>query len=280
MRKLRKPTDDATQVFQDCISSVRDIELRVKLQSVTEEIGTAANDYESAASGAVLHTFPQQQDIAGVVTAEEMSNVYKHRMAKSGASGRSIYDKIRASSPQGKCPLCGCRMVSTVDHHLPKSRYPALAVTPINLIPACAECNKDKSERFPQSEIEQTFNPYYDDIDSESWLNANVVFCSPAAIQYFVSTPDSWDSIKSERIRFHFRVFRLAELYATYAGEEITNIRYSLGEIFNKEGLLGVKSHLAREAQSRKVQNLNSWQAVMYTVLAESDWFCAGGFKQ
>ena len=37
----------------------------------------------------------------------------------------------------------------TVEHYLPKSRYPVLALHPNNLIPACDKCNSIKGEKDP-----------------------------------------------------------------------------------------------------------------------------------
>ena len=75
-----------------------------------------------------------------------MVRVYDGRMAAQGSPGRTIYDAIKLASPNGLCPLCGQRVVATLDHYLPKSRYAALAVNPANLIPACSDCNKAKSD--------------------------------------------------------------------------------------------------------------------------------------
>lgn len=52
------------------------------------------------------------------VTAKEMSWLYENKMIGKTAPGRGVYDAIRTASPQGRCPLCGHRDVSTVDHYL------------------------------------------------------------------------------------------------------------------------------------------------------------------
>src|SRR5262245_19880217 len=79
----------------------------------------------------------------------EMVAVYDNRLVKKTAPGRRIYDKIFTSAPNDKCPLCGHRNVKTLDHYLPKALFPALTVTPINLIPACSDCNKAKLSTAP-----------------------------------------------------------------------------------------------------------------------------------
>lgn len=50
-------------------------------------------------------------------------------MLKNGSAARKVYDKLRASS-KGICPLCGIHGVDTLDHYLPKARYPLFSVNP------------------------------------------------------------------------------------------------------------------------------------------------------
>ena len=40
--------------------------------------------------------------------------------------------------------MCHTSEVDTLDHYLPKSKYPSLSINPLNLIPICNKCNKTK----------------------------------------------------------------------------------------------------------------------------------------
>ena len=170
--------------------------------------------------------------------------------------------------------------MSTLDHHLPKARYPALAVTPINLVPACADCNRAKTDSIAKTREEQSLHPYFDDVEDESWLEAEVVEGAPAALRFYVRPPDTWDELKIGRVRYHFRLFNLAALYASHAAEELVGIRYRLTTLLDCGGGAGaVREHLQEEAESRGAIKANSWQAAVYKALANCDWYCDGGFK-
>src|SRR5690606_34072146 len=106
--------------------------------------------------------------VGRVVSAEEMCSLYA-RMSRPKAAGRRYYNLIRSAPLHGQCPLCGHRQVATLDHYLPKSEFPAFAVLPLNLIPACRDCNSAKLARVVLSANEQTLHPYYDDVDGEQW---------------------------------------------------------------------------------------------------------------
>jgi 5-methylcytosine-specific restriction endonuclease McrA len=279
MRKLTKPLDDPGSVFLTCISRVRNIGLKSRLTSVEATIVAAANEFEAAASTTTLHTLLPQNDVNGIVTKQEMLEVYTNRMAKKDAPGRSIYDKLLAAPVHGRCPLCGQRVVSTLDHYLPKTEYPALAVVPINLVPACADCNKTKIAAIPKTADQETIHPYFDDVETDLWLYAKVIETSPAVLQFFVKPHVDWDIVKAKRIEHHFKVFKLSYLYTSHAATELLNIRDRLAQLFSKTGYKGVNAHLSEEAATRESAYLNSWQTAMYKALAANFWYCSGGFN-
>lgn len=282
MRKLPKPLDDAGDVFVTCISRIRNNvknnNLKDRLALVKPNIVAAAVEFESAASTNTLHTLMPQDNI-GSVKREEMINVYTERMAKKDSAGRQTYDKLLASPLHSRCPLCGQREVRQLDHHLPKASYPALAVVPANLIPSCYDCNNAKSDARPISAEYETIHPYFDDIESDLWLHARVIEESPTGIQFFVKAPENWNDVKSKRVKHHFKTFKLSSLYTSLAADEISGILYYLTQLFSKTGCQGVKDHLSEVATSREKVYLNSWQTAMYKALADSDWYCSGGFK-
>jgi 5-methylcytosine-specific restriction endonuclease McrA len=279
MQKLPKPTLETTTVFQVCISKIKDIHLKNRLVAVQLEIESEAKIFEIAVSNNTLHLLQPQNDVKGLVSVKEMSDVYK-RMVKQGSPGRLFYDKILNSPAQGRCPLCGQRVVSTLDHHLPKAHYPALAVVPINLIPACLDCNKIKLDAIPKLAEEQTLHPYFDNIEDEKWLSAKVIECSPPIISFAVESPGNWDVLKFDRVQHHFNVFRLGNLYASQAATELINIFNRIDILFSLAGEKAVQNHLTAEARSRQTAHLNSWQTAMYEAIANSEWFCSGGFKK
>jgi HNH endonuclease len=278
MRSLPIPPDDPVAVYALCISRVRDPGLKASLSNISPQIGAAATAFDVAARAAMCHTVVGQTMI-GTVTAEQLAAVYNNNMARRRSPGRIVYDRLLAAAPHSRCPLCGQRNVATLDHHLPKSIFPVLAVAPANLIPACFDCNKKKGETTPSCAEDQTLHPYYDTVDNEGWLAARITHESPPAITFAVYPPSSWSPIKQARLRHHFRVFALDELYGLYAAQEIVNIRHYLGVLFAEAGEGGVQIHLNELANSYELAQRNSWQAAAFRALAASDWYCAGGFK-
>lgn len=274
MKKLTKPNDSALDVFNACIERIRDNDLKNRLSACSQEIVDTSNEFDTKASVAQLHTIIPKDKVAKNVTVEEMKSVYTNRMAKKLASGRIYYDRLMSLPEHGRCPLCSQRVVSTLDHYLPKAHFPALAVSPFNLIPSCQDCNKTKSETIPSCSEEETLHPYYDDVESFVWIKARLNESIPVAIEFYVDPPEQCDPILMERMKYHFSSFNLASLYSSHAAEELASIEYTSKRVFNESGAIELKKHLAETAEGKRVVNLNSWQSALYTCLSENNWFC------
>ncbi len=279
MWMLDKPQFDAESTYLTCISRVRNRELKKRLESVKKDIIKASEEYDTAADNIYLHKIESSDTIRGQVSVDDMKRVYNQRMVSKKSPGREIYDEIILAPINGICPFCGHRYVSTLDHYLPKAHYPALTVAPLNLIPACFECNKLKSDNIPEQPENLVIHPYYDNIQESRWLYANVVETNPAVFNFFVKSPDEWDEIKSARVNYQFLLLKLNDLYSSQAAQELSNIRYYLNNLFETAGTEAVRSHLIDMAETRLYANANSWQTATYQACSQNEWFIEKGFK-
>jgi 5-methylcytosine-specific restriction endonuclease McrA len=278
MRKITKPTDKASDVFLDCIENLQDVNLKTRLTAVKQLIDSAANEFDNKVTKGQLHTVNRERLVNGNVTAKELEDVYTSGMVKRKA-GRKYYDKIMISAPQGICPLCSQRVVSTLDHYLPKTEYPRLSVTPINLIPSCSDCNKLKFTNYPTKPFEEPLHPYYDDIENDIWLSATIVHTTPPSVKFDIIPPNNWSQLLVDRTVFHFQSLSLGKLYSVHAGVVLAQIQRRLYKLHQDLGAVGVKKHLEEEAETTSCENLNSWQTAMYKAMAADNWFCNGGFR-
>jgi len=161
---------------------------------------------------------------------------------------------------------------------MPKMRYPALVVTPANLVPACADCNKAKLEAAPLSSLDATLHPYFDNIEDDLWLEARVLQTYPAALRFGVKSPSHWLVEMTARVEYHFNLLSLSSLYASHAAEELISIRHGLSGLHERAGASAVRQHLADRAASSARGRTNSWQTAAYRAWAGSAWFCDRGF--
>ncbi|MFF4735794.1 hypothetical protein ACFY2W_07870 [Streptomyces sp. NPDC001262] len=281
MRSLPPPNLSARTVYRTCISKAIPRYKR-RLDALEQAVVDAADEFEAAASAAALHTL---KDLAKKPVDEadrtQLTNTYINRLVPDRAAGNALYNALKKVRHK-ICPLCGHRDVSTLDHQLPKMKYPLLAVVPINLVPACGICNKLKGEHVPKSASEQTLHPYYDDLADQQWLFSRLKWIEscPPEITYFIRPPEGADSVLAARVVRHFQMFCLAELYGPNAVREMSNIRGILRGM-NAAGrhkflLLAESSVLV----DKDAGGQNHWKRALFQTLAGDSRYLEGGFDQ
>lgn len=278
MRKISKPTFKVIEVLDDCIDNMRASDLKTEIISSKAEFTKAENAFEKNKLTNELFKIPQNEIISATLNGEELKDIYTSRLVNQKNKGRKHYDNIILSAPNGKCPLCSQRIVRTLDHYLPKSKYPLYSITPINLVPSCSDCNKDKLVDAPTKDEEEALHPYYDDIENDSWLKMKILSHKPLTVEYYVSPPNSWKPLLKKRTEFHFKSYDLNILYCIHAIEEFENTRHQLVKLFNSIGSIGLKQHLLDCFTSRQIANKNSWQTAFYDGLANDNKFTNGDF--
>jgi len=282
MKRVSKPVEEVKEVFEECISSFRNNEsnnfLQDRLRSIKALIIESEIDYEKSSNLAEWYQVPVCDEGIDLVSCDEIKKVYTNKLAHVKASARKFYDKLRVAAENNICPFCGQRTVTTLDHYLPQSKYLKFVVTPINLVPACADCNKIKLSKVPESSKKQVLHPYFDDTTSAQWLFAKVIDSEPATINFYTNAPKCWNDSLRHRVQHHFLTFDLARLYISHAAVEMCNIHDQLHNLYETGGRALLKEYLKDCASSRYIRQKNSWQTATYQAISESDWFCDGGY--
>ena len=279
MIHITKPTLSVVDVFSDCISNFRDTVLTTRLQSISTHIQNETNNYDRLASNNDIYQILTTTTVNGIVTKEEMVRIYDKKLVPKKEVGRNHYEHLRSLAKYNICPLCNQRTVTTLDHVLAKTDYPTFAVSPINLIPACIDCNKIKlAEYNPTSSEEEIFHPYYGDISMEQYLFAKVNEENIPSVIFYIKSSNP-ETLMEKRLKVHFNLFELNNLYISNSARLLADINYGLSNLYTLIGKDAVKGHLKGEFESRYYNNKNSWETAFYEALYKSDWFCDGGFK-
>jgi len=273
MRNIEKPKFDSIDVLKLCISKIKDVDLKERLTNIEVELKNAVDEFEDKAPNLLLHTIKKHSKVNGNVSKDEMVKVYDQRMVNAESPGRTIYNQLMKSAKYGLCPLCGHRIVNTLDHYLPKTVFPIYSVVPINIVPACSACNRTKFSITATCPDNEFIHPYYDDLESEEWLCAEVIQSKPISIRFYVSKPDKWDQILFNRVKNHLELLELNYLYSTHSAVELISIESLIKEIYRTGGSHAVKDHLNSCYKSKVAVSLNWWQTVFYKALFDSEWY-------
>lgn len=276
MQAIPRPSIGDDEAFAECISRTRG-ELRQKYLSAAPEASAASVKYVSSAQVGSISALRVNNFKSKHVTSKQLEGLYESRMVDKTGPARWIYDEIKLAVEI--CPLCRQRVVGSLDHFLPKSKYPLLSVAPSNLVPVCVDCNYLKLDVASADEALVPLNPYFDDLGDDPWLHATVVESAPCSVTFRVAPPGSWTSALAARVSNHFSVLKLAKLYTVHAGVEVRQIGGALGRAFERAGAAGVREHLEDQVFSRHLRDANTWSAALYSSLLQSDWYCEGGFS-
>lgn len=277
MKRLPLPAFEVKDAVEQCAAGITIAERSQALLAALPNFQAAEATYKALAPAGQLFQIPTSDQVTPLLSGDLMGTIYKSHFARVGAPSRALYEAIRLAPPYGLCPMCGQRIVASVDHYLPQSLHPIFNLTPANLVPACSDCNKGKLAKFAQSAEEQTLHPYFDDLGNERWLVVDVLETEPPSIAFRVKPSAEWSPVLAARVRHHFEVMGLAELYAAQAASELADISFNLGELSKTGGPTSVRTHLYGEFASRYARDPNSWKTALYEGLCVSDWFCKQG---
>lgn len=218
-----------------------------------------------------FNKYPESTNIKNILFTKEMTKIYDEKLA--GGSARSYYDKIKLSVEDEKCLFCQKKNISEIDHFLPKEKYLHLALTPINLIPICKDCNFIKRSHIPTAYHDILFNPYFDNFDDHKWLVACISKTLPLRVSFKVDTQIPIDPNDIKRIQTTFKKLNLSQIYKIEANTELNNMKFSWKNLYAKKGSTGLYERLIENAESRKHYKRNSWQTALYEGLSKSPWF-------
>lgn len=277
MKSLKKPSFSVSTVLSHCISNMRE-PLKTLLLNSSTVFEDSEKEFILLTEINTLFKIKRNIAISNVLTSDVLKKLYTDRLLKKDNAARKYYDAILLLAIKGKCPLCNQRIVDTLDHYLPKSEYPLLSISPVNLIPACSACNRGKLISFPSCSEEETLHPYFDNIDKDTWLKCEIIETKPILIKYSVSPPDTWEGLLKKRVINHFNSFGINKLYVTHGLEEIENSRYHFEKLFRNGGARVLKEHLLDVYTSRSKVDKNSWQSALYWALYQDNRITEGKF--
>jgi hypothetical protein len=273
MKSIKKPDFKVKDVLTASVSKSPTHPSSKNIIKASDDIEKNEIMYNVKKINNALYTLPQKKIVDGVIDIDGLKNIYSNRMLKEDNDARSYYDKLLSSAPRGKCPYCTLRPASTLDHYLPKSLYPLYSVTPINLIPACKDCNTGKLTEFPTCSEDETLHPYYDNVEDERWLFMRVINLHPIVFEYYVDAPENWGDLMKKRLEMHLYSFKLDDQFSTHAQEEFENRRVYMEKLFLNGGEVGLKKFLNESYFSCLASSKNSWQTAFYYGLYSCDEF-------
>lgn len=276
------PAYAVAEVVVACTTRMRNRNLAKCVDDELTVLEAACARLHSAMQRGTTHLLEAKDFVSHRLSIDELEWLYDNRMAKGpppgrpASAGRVIYDQIMAAPLFRRCPYCGVRPVSEMDHFLPKRQFSTLAICPSNLVAVCGDCNFVKSDDVATTEDEEFIHPYAPSWDGDIWLHAKVSDVEPPLVEFAVVAPATWSGSQVARAEKHFERYALGELY-TLSGIALQgSIARYLRNLHGAGGLLAVSDHLAEMADSYREVRRNGWEAAMFAALSANRDYCDG----
>lgn len=276
------------EMFEGRHDNAKNRFIKTRLLSIKSQLMDAEKDYQILAAKKILYKITEQdfiniptyfeldEIIPRTIIAVDMERVYSNFLVDKPDSqkiGRKVYDSILSNTYYNLCPYCSHREVKTVDHFLPKSKFISFAITTVNLLPCCSDCNKEKLDNYNLIEDKMLIHPYFDDISEQDWLKCKINENEwPITFSYEVSD-EITDSVLKLRINYQFMLLSLGRLYADNATREFNKRVKSLVKEHNSNPSNKALDFINDNIDSYLSDNANSWQTKMFEALKSSKWF-------
>lgn len=281
MWPVSPPKFTADRVAEVCAKGVRATAKGVRAtglaQRVKAEIRTLLNnseEFQKIIKESSCHTLAGSSFPVGSISDAEFLWLYSERLVKS-VGGKSIYGSLLQNATYGLCSYCQYGAAKTLDHFVPKSLVPTLAIEPWNLIPCCWDCNHNLSSSFGQSPDEEFLHPFSMP-DLGRWLFAEVQQSDPPTLSFWAEPKDDLSASLKARLVYQFDRLKLAKLYPVVSAVDLIQIA---GHAQMLSDPPSIEAHLREMALMGATAGVNSRQAVIYEALAESPWFWREGFR-
>jgi|GEM_PF-1843515 len=268
------PACTAEGVARACAKQLRNKPLRQSLLDSMSTLSSNSIAYQASAADGSMHTATSAGYAVPGIADADMHGLYKGRLARPGSPAYVFYERLRMGASDGLCAYCRYGQAKTLDHFIPKTIIAGLSIEPWNLVPCCHQCNHRLGQQWSTQAHGQLLHPYFAP-DLGRWLRAVVLPTQPPSVA-FVADPDAALSPDLQsQILNQFDALGLGDLYAVVCSQELTGLNRRLNAIADQ---IDVPSYLDELARVAFCADPNDRRGAMYEALAQSEWYCEGGF--
>ncbi|HDT4319408.1 TPA: hypothetical protein QHN47_004460 [Klebsiella aerogenes] len=275
MIHLSLPAFDDLEIFEKCATAHEDITLD-DYATVVPVIKALYDEYHAILQNGDIVKLKRSNDL-GKFSNVLMKSLYTEHLVGKNAICRDYYDKLLASAPLKKCPMCSESIVNAIDHHAPKQTYFAFSVFTKNLVPICTRCNEAKQNTMPNALDKQFIHPYYDDFSKVTWFEMKFINKNPIDVEFTCLPNNQYELKVQQKLQSHFKKLKLNELYSSNALVKLGDLKNTFTPYFVNKDWSSVEEDIEYmfATVSRRP---DSWEYALYKTLLSEQWYIEGGF--
>lgn len=166
------------------------------------------------------------------------------------------------------CPSCGePGRPRTLDHYLPKDKFPELSVLLLNLTPMCDWCQGEKLTDYVTADGKKRYiHPYFDDVSMPLF---SIVFMPPFSTPMIdVSVSKEISNELSLLVSSHLEGIDFLSRFKEYFKTRYISVLRLAQECRNEDAKC-LRERLTLFLGMEKEKSVNSWDAVLYRSILE-----------
>lgn len=119
-----------SEIISACLDGTRDAEHIERIKKSEPYLRGSSKVFEIHIRYNLAYTFKDEHESKNcLATHDDLIKLYEKKLVIN-KSGRAIYIKLKNGAPHKLCQLCHEGTVETLDHYLPKEKFPSLSVAP------------------------------------------------------------------------------------------------------------------------------------------------------
>ena len=266
MHSIDPPSESFDTLFSHCVATTLAGRQPAYLAKLPDLVARCSLYNQKMATHTGHEIIPWVSGDVSPLTLKNFKNLYEGKLLSKDGPGRDVYNKLLLRGKQKGCCYCSYEDATELDHLLPHHRYAEFSIYPLNLIPSCHRCNRNKWTFWPTRQADNFIHPYFEDYSANQWLEARVDFLhGQPVIIYSVSHVGFTDSSIPKRIENEFIRLELPQRYSTQASREISARKVSTFQsLFNTGGRGYLVKWLTTEYNDQFQVDKNSWKTLAY----------------
>lgn len=277
MISINKPQINDINILIKCAAACNDALLSQELINAIPYFTQLYHDYDRLMSTSMGYTL-MRSGANGNLNDEFMKKLYTGELVKKTGACRDDYDRLLASAPRKKCPMCAESIVTALDHHVPKSSYFLYSVCSKNLVPICSRCNEAKKHTMPNQLNKQFIHPYYDNFSNNEWFEVSFISTNPIELTFICKDNLHLGNGISEKLKSHFKRLKLDELYSSNAIVRLEDLNNNFQPLLLINDWDSVYEELINQLAIVSGRP-DSWEYALFKKLVNERWYIEGGFK-
>lgn len=274
MKNLIPYNEDCFNIHKRAVDRKHKSDLKSRLELLNETIQTDYNTFLKRFNENKLYKLTPNTNLKN--SKNDLLTLYDYQSSVI-ISVRESIKKLQTQTIVSTCQNCTIDSANTLDHLLPKSKFPEFVVNPKNLIPCCSTCNSYKLNSINDDGKDLFLNLYLDKLPEEQYLFTDITLDKYNEIhfQFYLKNIDNkintdfFDILKN-----HYRKLCLYERMRLKSIEyisELENLILGFKENLPLDEIINI---LRNNAQiNKKAYGQNHWKYILEETLLNSPLF-------